>query len=80
MCKYILRVSIHQPFVSAPFEEGTVVTKIYFHFTFDQEPFKRDFIIMNQVSCQKAKSDIGKKFLKASKQLEFQLRLLQQHR
>ena len=43
---------------------GWKVTKIHSHLTFDQEPFKRDFIIMNQTSRQEAKDDVTKDFLK----------------
>ena len=32
-----------------------LVTKIYAHYTFEQSPFKKDFVMMNQVSRQKAK-------------------------
>ena len=40
------------------------VTKIHSHLTFEQEPFKRNFIIMNQTSRQKAKDDVTKDFFK----------------
>ena len=40
------------------------VTKIHAHFTFDQWCFKKDFIIMNQTSRQKAKDDVTKDFYK----------------
>ena len=43
---------------------GWKVTKIHSHLTFDQEPFKRNFIIMNQTSRQKAKDDVTKDFFK----------------
>ena len=35
-----------------------VVTKIYTRYTFDQEPFKKDLIIMNQVLRQNDKNDV----------------------
>ena len=40
------------------------VTKIYLHFTFEQECFKRNFVLMNQRSRQKAKNSIEKDFYK----------------
>ena len=43
---------------------GWKVTKIHSHLTFDQEPSKRNFIIMNQTSRQKAKDDVTKDFFK----------------
>ena len=43
---------------------GWKVTKIHSHLTFDQECFKKNFIIMNQTSRQKAKDDVTKDFFK----------------
>ena len=43
---------------------GWQVTKIYSHYTFEQERFKEDLIILNKKSRQKAKIDIEKDFLK----------------
>ena len=43
---------------------GWKVTKIHSHFTFDQEPFKKNFIIMNQTSRQQATDDVTKDFFK----------------
>ena len=43
---------------------GWVVTKIHAHLTFDQKPFKRNFILMNQKSRQESKSNIEKDFFK----------------
>ena len=40
------------------------VTKIYLHFTFELERFKRNFVLMNQRSRQKAKNSIEKDFYK----------------
>ena len=37
-------------------------TKIHWHLTFDQAPFKRNFIIMNQNSRQQAKDEVTKVF------------------
>ena len=43
---------------------GWVVTKLYSHFTFEQGRIKRDFVMMNQYSRQKATNDIEKNFYK----------------
>ena len=43
---------------------GSKVTKIHSHLTFDQEHFKRNFIIMNQNSRQQAKDEVTKDFFK----------------
>ena len=43
---------------------GWLVTKIYSLYTFEQESFKRDYIIMNQKSRQKAKDSVEKDFFK----------------
>ena len=43
---------------------GWIVTKLYSHFTFEQDAFKKDFILMNQRSRQNAKNDIEKNFYK----------------
>ena len=40
---------------------GWIVTKIYAHYTFEQV-FKKDFVIMNQVSQQNTKTNVGKDF------------------
>ena len=40
------------------------VTKIYLHFTFEKECFKKNFILMNQKSRQEAKNSIEKDFYK----------------
>ena len=39
---------------------GWIVTKLYSHFTFEQDTIKKDFVSMNQYSSQKAKNDIEK--------------------
>ena len=39
---------------------GWIVTKLYSHFTFDQDAFKKDFVLMNQKSRQNPKNDIEK--------------------
>ena len=41
-----------------------VVTKIHVHLTFDQKPFKRNFILMNQKSRQESKINAEKGFFK----------------
>ena len=43
---------------------GWLVTKIYAHYTFEQCAFKKDFVIMNQVFRQKAKTKVEKDFYK----------------
>ena len=43
---------------------GWCVTKIYLHHTFEQECFKKNFILMNQCSRQNAKNSIEKNFNK----------------
>ena len=41
---------------------GQSVTKMYSHYTFEQECFKKDFILMNQSSRQNEKNSIEKDF------------------
>ena len=43
---------------------GWIVTKLYSHFTFEQDKIKKDFVLMNQYSRQVAKNDIEKNFYK----------------
>ena len=43
---------------------GWSVTKVYSHYTFEQECFKKNFILMNQRSRQNAKNSIGKDIYK----------------
>ena len=45
---------------------GWRVTHIFGHYTFEQSRFKQDFVIMNQISRQKAKSTVEKDFYKLS--------------
>ena len=40
------------------------VTKIYSHYTFEQSRFKREFVLMNQISRQNAKNAVKKDFFK----------------
>ena len=47
------------------------VTKIYFHFTFEQDMFKKDFVITNQLARQYAKSDMEKFFCKVMNNSNF---------
>ena len=42
---------------------GQVLTKLYSHFKFEQDAFKKDFVLMNQKSRQNAKNDIKKLFI-----------------
>ena len=39
---------------------GWIVTKLYSHFTFEQDCFKKEFVLSNQKSRQNAKNDIEK--------------------
>ena len=42
---------------------GWRVTKIYDHYTFKQDTFKRDFVVMNQNARKTAKSSVEKTFI-----------------
>ena len=42
---------------------GWKVTKIYDHYTFKQDTFKRDFVVMNQNARKIAKTKVEKDFL-----------------
>ena len=50
---------------------GWIVTKIYAHYTFEQSNFKKDFVVMNQVSRQNAKTYVGKDFRKLMNNTNF---------
>ena len=50
---------------------GWIVTKLYSHFTFEQDTFKRDFVLMNQKLRQNAKNDIEKNFYKLMNNANF---------
>ena len=41
-----------------------LVTRIYSYYTFEQSKFKKDFVVMNQVSRQNAKNKVEKDFYK----------------
>ena len=43
---------------------GWKITKIYLHYTFEHERFKKDFILINQKSRQNAKNSVEKDFYK----------------
>ena len=43
---------------------GWVVTKLYAHFTFEQDTIKKGFVLMNQFARQNATNDIEKNFYK----------------
>ena len=43
---------------------GWIITKLYFHFTFEQDCFKKEFVLSNQKSRRNAKNDIEKIFYK----------------
>ena len=50
---------------------GWKVTKLYSHFTFEQDTFKKEFVLMNQRSRQNAKNDIEKNFYKLMNNANF---------
>ena len=50
---------------------GWIVTKLYSHFTFEQDAFKKDFVLMNQKLRQNAKNDIEKNFYKLMNNANF---------
>ena len=43
---------------------GWKITKIYLHYTFEHERFKKDFILMNKKSRQNAKNSVEEDFYK----------------
>ena len=47
------------------------MTKLYSHFTFEQDAFKKDFVLMNQKSRQNAKNSIEKDFYKLMNNANF---------
>ena len=50
---------------------GWIVTKLYSHFTFEQDTFKKEFVLMNQRFRQNAKNDIEKNFYKLMNNANF---------
>ena len=50
---------------------GWKVTKLYSQFTFEQDTFKKDFVLMNQKSRQQAQNDIEKNFYKLMNNANF---------
>ena len=50
---------------------GWVVTKFHAHLTFDQAPFKKNFILMNQKSRQESKTNTEKDFFKLMNNANF---------
>ena len=50
---------------------GRHVTKLYPHFKFEQDAFKKDFVLMNQKSRQEAKNNIEKDFYKLMNNANF---------
>ena len=50
---------------------GWVVTKIHAHLTFDQAPFNKNFILMNQKSWQESKTNTEKDFFKLMNNANF---------
>ena len=52
-------------------QAGWKVTKLYSQFTFEQDTFKKDFVLMNQKSRQNAQNDIEKDFYKLMNNANF---------
>ena len=50
---------------------GWRVTKLYSHFEFEQDSFKKEFVLMNQTSRQNAKNNIEKDFFKLMSNANF---------
>ena len=50
---------------------GWGVRKVRAHYTFEQSKFKNDFVIMYQVSCQNATTDVERNFFKLMNNLNF---------
>ena len=50
---------------------GWIVTKLYSHFTFEQDAFKKGFVLMNQRSRQNAKNNIEKNIYKLMNNANF---------
>ena len=50
---------------------GWKVTKLYSHFTFEQDTIKKEFVLMNQKARQHAKNDIEKNFYKLMNNANF---------
>ena len=50
---------------------GWKVIKLYSHFTFEQDTFKKDFVLMDQKSRQNAKNNIEKDFYKLMNNANF---------
>ena len=50
---------------------GWIVTKLYSHFTFEQDCFKKEFVLFNQKSRQNAKNNIEKIFYKLMNNANF---------
>ena len=53
-----------EQFFFAVVSAGWKIRKIYTHYTFEQERFKKHFILMNQMSRQNAKNSVEKGFCK----------------
>ena len=64
MFKNIFQPMYLEQIVFAAVRAGWKVTNIYLQYTFEQERFKRDFILMNHKSRQNAKNSVGKYFYK----------------
>ena len=50
---------------------GWIVTKLYSHFTFEQDCFKKEFALSNQKSRQNAKNDIKENFYRLMNNANF---------
>ena len=50
---------------------GWIVTKLFSHFIFEQDAFKKEFVLMNQKLTQNAKNNIEKNFYKLMNNANF---------
>lgn len=50
---------------------GWLVTKIYEHYTFEDAPFKKEFVTMNQDASQQAESSVERDFYKPMNKSNF---------
>ena len=50
---------------------GWIVTKLYSHFTFEQDTFKKEFVLHNQKEKQNARTDNEKYFYKLMNNANF---------
>ena len=70
---YVLVTKNTNPFSLERKISDALVTKIYVHYTFEQSDFKRNFVIMNQVFRQQAKTKVEKDFYKLMNSSSFEI-------